>query len=307
MNDVAIETCHLSKTFDRSVQAVANLDLKIPRGVVYGLIGRNGAGKTTLIRLLMGLLRPTGGAASVLGTSMWKATCAQRQRVAYVSQSQQSDAWMTVGELCHYVGSLYQRWDMPYAQRLANRFGLPWDKPVGILSGGQQRKAAVLLAFASRAEVLLLDEPAAGLDPIARRELITEMVDIIAEGNGTTILLSTHIISDLERIAEYVGVMDQGRMSLSEASLSDLQARTRRVQVVFEGSPPRGFAIPGAIRSKTEGPVITAVVNVATEGQLDGIRGLPGVRVNEFPMGLEDIFIELFGPASDKEPTEQPR
>ena len=305
MAELAIEARDLSKTFPPNVVAVNALDLKAPAGCVYGLIGRNGAGKTTLIRLLMGLLRADRGSARLLGMDMWTATRPQRARVAYVAQAQQLHAWMTVGELCHYAGSFYDKWDRRYARALAKRFELPWERQAGLLSGGQQRKLAVLLAFAARPEVLLLDEPAAGLDPIARRELIDEIIEIIAAGNGTTILLSTHIISDLERIAEIVGIMDRGRI-VRQTALADLQSRTRRVQVIFGAAgPPADFTIPGAIRSRTAGAVVTAIVDLTSDTQLDSVRALPGVRVSEFPLGLEDIFIELFAPAAMQELVEQ--
>ncbi|HUT58634.1 MAG TPA: ABC transporter ATP-binding protein [Phycisphaerae bacterium] len=295
MNEIAIEACRLTKTFGSRVVAVNALDLAVPRGQVYGLIGRNGAGKTTLLRLLMGLLRPHGGTARLLGEDFWKAGRRHRARVAYVSQVQQLHAWMTLEELCYYAGCFYETWDAPRARRLADRFGLDWRRQVGLMSGGEQRKAAMLLAFAARAELLLLDEPAAGLDPIARRELIDEIVDVLSAGDGSTILLSTHILADLERLAETIGFMDHGRIIRQEA-LADLQAGMRRVQVIFDATgPPPGFAVPGAVRSRTEGAVVTAIVKLEGEDQLAPLRRIPGARVSEFPLGLEDTFIELFG------------
>lgn len=304
MSDPAIEARDLSKTFPGGVVAVNGLDLAVPPGVVYGLIGRNGAGKTTALRMLMGLLRPNRGAARVLGTDLWTAPIETRARVAYVPQLQQLHAWMTPEELCHYASHFYGRWDMAYAHGLARRFDVPWDYQVGVMSGGERRKVSILLAFAARPDVLLLDEPAAGLDPIARRELIDELIEVLSRVEGCTVLFSTHIISDLERVAEHVGIMDRGRM-VAAARLDELQSRTKRVQVIFEGAaPPPGFAVPGAIRSKAEGPVVTAVVRLASDAQLDEVRRLPGVRVNVFPLGLEEIFIELFGPGSRAEFTE---
>jgi len=301
VSEFAIEAYDLSKTFPGGVVAVNGLDLQVAPGAVYGLIGRNAAGKTTTIRLLMGLLRADRGTARVLGRNLWLADPEHRARVAYVSQEQQIHDWMTLEELCHYCRHFYPKWDRQYARDLARRFDLPLDRQLGLLSGGQRRRAAIVLAFAGRPEVLLLDEPAAGLDPIARRELVDEIIDILSRGDGTTVLLSTHIISDLERVAEYVGIMDRGHM-VQSAPLDALQSQSKRVQVIFgEGGPPEGFAIPGAIRSHTAGPVVTAVVQMVSETQLDPVRSLPGVRVNVFPLGLEEIFIELFGPSAQRE------
>ena len=296
MTQIAIEASQLSKTFPGGEVAVSGFDLKVPAGTVYGLIGRNGAGKTTAIRILLGLLRPNTGRARVLGADMWEAPWQDRARVAYVPQLQQLHAWMTPGELCYYLSHFYERWDADYARRLARRFDLAWDRQVGLMSGGEQRKVSVLLALAARPEVLILDEPAAGLDPVARRELIDELIDILSRDGGCTVLLSTHIISDLERIAEKIGIMDRGRITADER-LDELQRTCRRVQVIFDGgAPPEGFAVPGAVRSRADGPVVTAVVRLLSETQLDAVRAIPGARVNVFPLGLEDIFIELLGP-----------
>ncbi|MFH1739519.1 MAG: ABC transporter ATP-binding protein [bacterium] len=294
MGDYAIETCGLRKTFPGDVVAVNGLGLQVERGSVYGLIGRNGAGKTTTLRLLMGLLRPSSGTARVLGADLLTASADVRANVAYVSQIQQIHSWMTAEELCHYLSYFYGGWDQTYARALADRFRLPWDRQVGLLSGGEQRKVAVLLAFAARPKVLILDEPAAGLDPIARRELVTEIVEVISSGDECTVLFSTHIISDLERVADHVGIMDQGKMVMS-ARIEDLQSKTKRVQVIFEKEPPPGFAVPGAVHTSTWGPVITAVARIDDKSQLDEVRKIPGVRINLFPLGLEDIFIDLFG------------
>ena len=217
---------------------------------------------------------------------------------------QQIHAWMTPGELCYYVSHFYETWDQAHARYLARRFGLAWEQQVGLMSGGQQRKVSILLALAARPEVLMLDEPAAGLDPIARRELVDEIVDVLSRDGGCTVLFSTHIISDLERIAEHVGIMDRGRI-VAAASLEELQRTTKRVQVIFDdAAPPEGFSVPGAVHSETAGSVVTAVVRLVSDTQLDALREIPGARVSVFPLGLEDIFIELLGPAAPAELSE---
>jgi ABC-2 type transport system ATP-binding protein len=303
-HDVVIEAAGLTKVFPGGQVGVRHLDLRIRRGSVYGLIGRNGAGKTTALRLLMGLLQPDAGAARILGSELASAPRSVRARVAYVSQSQQLHSWMSLSELCRYVAHFYERWDASYARSLAQRWDLPWNLAIGRMSGGEQRKAAVLVAFASRAEVLILDEPAAGLDPIARRAFLSEMLEVISRAEGCTILFSTHIIGDLERIAEHVGIMERGRI-MSSSRLDELQSTTRRVQAVFEADePPAGFRIPGAIWTRTTGPVVTAVTRLVNDAQLDEIRFMPGVRVNIYPLGLEDIFVELLGQSGAEELTD---
>ena len=300
-----IEVSRLVKTFG-DVHALDGLNLIVPAGAVYGLIGRNGAGKTTALRCLMGLLRPTSGQAHVLGLDMWSAPGFIKSRVAYVSQTQQLHHWMTLEELGYYLSHFYEAWSDEEAGRLAKVFDLPAQRPIGQMSGGQQRAAAIVLALATRPEVLILDEPAAALDPIARRRLVEQLVRFVDEGQGTsggqrTILFSTHILSDLERIADHVGLMDHGKL-LTQGRLEDLRCRTRRVQVVFDGDgPPPGFAIPGAQRVRVEGPVLTAVVRADDESEFDQLMLTPAARVQLFPLGLEELFIELLGPQAGAE------
>lgn len=289
-----IEAHDLSKSFPGGVVAVQGLDLEVRPGAVYGLIGRNGAGKTTTIRLLAGLLRPDRGRALILGHDFWTAPRSIRQRVAYVSQAQQLPGWMTLAELCRYVSHFYETWDGGLAESLVQRWELPWRHPVATLSGGEQRQAALVLALAARPEVLLLDEPAAGLDPVARRSLLSSLIEGLSRGAGCTVLLSTHLISDLERVADHIGIMDRGRITRT-ARLDDLLQTIRRVQVVFDGpAPPAGFSIPGALRTETAGPVVTAIVQLAGDAELEALRQVPDARVNVFPLGLEEIFVQLF-------------
>jgi ABC-2 type transport system ATP-binding protein len=230
---------------------------------------------------------------------MLRATASVRARFAYVPQVQQMHGWMTLEEMGHYLSFFYETWDGEYAYRLADRFELPNDQPIGTLSGGQERMAAMVVGFAARPEVLLLDEPAAGLDPFARRQFIDAIVDILSEGNGCTVVLSSHILSDLERIADRIGIMGQGVM-LREANLDDLKTRVRRVQVIFEGPEVAAdFELPGVLRQSWEGAVLTALLELPAEDALDELRARTDLRVSELPVSLEDLFVELLGPQPD--------
>jgi ABC-2 type transport system ATP-binding protein len=299
VDEFAVEMRELTKTFPGGVVAVDGVDLTIPRGTVYGLIGRNGAGKTTTLRLLSGILHPDSGEALVLGKSLWTAEPDHRARVAYVSQLQKIHQWMTLEEICHYLSHFYPKWDQAHAVQLTDHFDLNWDRPVGWMSGGEQQKARLLLALAARPEVLLLDEPAGGLDPIARRDLIERLMDVLARGDGATVILSTHLMDDLERIAEHIGIMEDGRI-VQSGRLDELRSRAKRVQIIFEGTePPADLSIPGVLRSSAAGPVVTAIVELENDADLDVVRRIPGVRVNVFPLGLEDFYVEMFGQAEE--------
>ena len=300
-----IEAHNVTKSFKGGVVAVNALDVEVPKGSVYGLIGRNGAGKTTTLRILMGLLRADCGEATVLGYDMWEAPRAIRQRIGYVSQSQQLPGWMTLDELCRCQAIFYPRWDGGLADTMARRWEIPRKRPISHLSGGEQRQAAILLALAARPEVLFLDEPAAGLDPVARRGLLTSLVDSLSQDIGCTIMFSTHHIGDLERIGDHIGMMDRGRI-VKSLHLNEWLERMRRVQVVFSTERvPDGFTIPTARKIRCEGPVATAVVELANEEQLAPLRAIIGARVNVFPMNLEEIFIEWFDKASDHKECEE--
>lgn len=284
----------LAKSFRNGAIALNGFHLHVGTGEVFGLIGRNGAGKTTALRLLMGLLRPDRGEARILGRSLWEAGRDHRQRIAYLSQSQQLPDWMSLEDLNRFTSRLYDRWDADLLRDLTRRWDLPRTTAIARLSGGNQRLAALALALASRPEVILLDEPAAGLDPIARRELNQCLIEALLHGDGCTILLSTHMLGDLERLATRVGIMDHGRV-VADGVVEDWQRTMRRVQVVFPGdAPPPNFAIPGALRSTSLGPVVTALARVTDEGQLAGVRGLPGARVYVFPLTLEELFVDWF-------------
>lgn len=295
MNGAAIEAQRLTKTFHPGVVAVKDLDLEVRPGAVYGLLGRNGSGKSTTLRLLMGLLWPDQGSARVLGWDFGRAPRAVRGRVAYVAQAHPLPGWMTLADLSRCLGRWNERWDDGHARGLAARWALPWTRPVAALSSGEQRKAAIVLAFAGRPEVLVLDEPAAGFDLVSRRELLEQIVDAITQSDGCTVLLSTHLVDDVERVADHIGILDRGRVALA-ARLEDLLNRTRRVQVIFEGDEaPADFIVPGAVRSRRAGAVIHAVVRLSDGSELDGLRGAANLRVQVFPIGLEEIFLELYG------------
>ncbi len=291
--ETVISARSLSKAFRNGTIALSNLNLRIAKGQVYGLIGRNGAGKTTVLRILMGLLRPDHGQSYVLGFNLSEASRHQRQRVAYLSQSQQLPDWMTMNDLVRYLAYFYESWDSDLLVQMVHRWELSRVDSISKMSVGKQRLAAIALALATRPEVLLLDEPAAGLDPIARRELNQAIIDALLNGDGCTILLSTHFLGDLERLATHVGIMDHGRI-IAEGAVDDWQRTMRKVQVVFtEDRPPNGFEIPGALRSQTFGPVVTALARITDDSQMIGIRSLVGARVNIFPLSLEEMFLSL--------------
>ena len=295
MGEPVLHARGLVKTFG-GVVALNGLHLQVGRGEVMALVGRNGAGKTTAMRILLGLTRADAGTAHILGKDWWEAGAADRQRVAYVSQQGQPPGWMTLGEMGRMSARFFARWDSGLARELAGRWEVPWNRPLGRLSGGHQRLAALAWALATRAEVLLLDEPAAGLDPVSRRDVMRGLVDALMRTDGCTVLLNTHVLADVERLATHVAVLQQGSV-VSTAAVEEWQRTMRRVQVVVPGQEvPPGLEVPGTLRSHRSGPVLTALARVTDDAQLAPVRALPGVRVHVFPLTMEEWFVAWMEP-----------
>lgn len=228
-----LSACGLKKSFGK-VQAVDGLDLTVYEGEIYGFLGVNGAGKTTALRMLMGIIKADDGSLELLGEKTRRATIKQKQSIGYVSQEQTFYPWMTCRALGRFVGGLYPNWDATEFERLVKVLDLPLDRKASQLSGGMRVKLALALALAPRPALLILDEPTSGLDPLARREFL-EIIQQEAREHGRTTLFSSHIIGEIERVADRVGIIHRGRM-LYEGSLEKLRASVRLVKWPLEKS-----------------------------------------------------------------------
>ena len=248
-----IETNGLCRRFG-SNEAVRDLGLRVAAGGVYALLGPNGAGKTTAIQLLMNVLEPTEGEARVLGVDSRRLGPEQLRRIGYVSENQQLPDWMTVGELMAYYRPFYTSWDEPFAARLLGLFDVPRERRLRELSRGMRMKAALVSSLAYHPELLVLDEPFSGLDPLVRDELIRGVLEV-TRNEGWSVLVSTHDVEEVERLADQVGLMGHGTLHASEA-LADLQGRVRQIDVVLgEGArvpderPPSWLSLEASGRS----------------------------------------------------------
>ena len=224
---VVLRTVGLRKAFGRTM-ALDGLNLEVREGEIYGFLGRNGAGKTTTIRALMGILQPDAGEVVLLGRAMARVDTETKRHIGYVSQEPHFYPWMTGAQLGRFVGGFYPTWDHGEFRRLMGALQLPLDRKFSHLSGGMQMKLALALALAHRPALLILDEPTAGLDPVARREFL----DILAgqaRQRGRTTLFSSHLIEEVDRVADRIGIIEAGRMRY-EGSLAELKATVRRVR-----------------------------------------------------------------------------
>ena len=208
-----IELNEVSKRY-RSVVAMDRMTLKVPRGVVFALLGENGAGKTTTIRTLLGLEKPNSGSAKVLGKNPVKQGIEIRRQIGYVPDAPKLYEWMKVSEIGWFAGGFYPEGYAGEFSRLADEFGLSNDVKIKTLSKGGKAKVALALAMAHRPELLILDEPTSGLDTMVRRKFLESMVDVAAEGR--TVLLSSHQIPEVERVADFVAIVNEGRVRVCE-------------------------------------------------------------------------------------------
>ena len=225
-NSPVIETHQLTRRF-RRLDAVHELDLTVRQGSIHAFLGPNGAGKTTTIRMLLNILRPNSGEATILGVSSKKLGRRDFEKIGYVSENQQLPVWMTVSQLMNYLRPLYPTWDSDFEQKLLHDFELPADQKLKHLSRGMRMKAALVGALAFRPRLLVLDEPFAGLDPLVREEFLEGLIEL-TEQEQWTIFISSHDIDEVERLADEVSLINHGRLMLSE-SVESLLNRFRRI------------------------------------------------------------------------------
>jgi ABC-2 type transport system ATP-binding protein len=223
MNDAAIELRGIVKSYGKK-QVLTGLDLTVRKGSVLGLLGTNGAGKTTLIKCALGLIRPPQGEARLLGEDSWNLSAEAKARIGYVPQVVNLYPWMKVRHLIEYTAAFYPNWNHELVARLTKEWDIPREDRTGALSVGQLQKVAILLALGHEPELLILDEPAASLDPLARRQFLKTIIDL-AEPGKRTVLFSTHITSDLERVADRVAILKSGRIAW-QGLLEDLKEQT---------------------------------------------------------------------------------
>jgi len=289
-NEPAIEAKALCKDYGDGVDVLSGLDLRVPRGAVYGLLGRNGSGKTTLIRLVMGLFRARSGVVRVLGEPAYPLSVPVRQRIGYLSQEQKMFSWMSVADLAAFSAPMYPSWDWSYFEELLENLDLPLNTDVGHLSRGEQQKAGLLLALAPRPDLLILDEPVANLDTVVRREFLGSILDLLTR-EGVTVLISSHILTDVERVVDWIGILAEGRITLS-APIESLKESVKRLRICFPGDPPERVEVPGTLGVRRSGREVLVTVQDFTPALLETIRRKFGVAAEVQDMDLEDMFIE---------------
>lgn len=276
-----------------SVTAMDDVVLKVPRGTVFGLVGVNGAGKTTLLKHVLGLLKARSGSVSVFGMDPVADPVGVLSKIGYLSEDNDLPGWMRVDELIRYTRSFYPKWDDAYAEELRRSFELDPKKRIKHLSKGQRARAGLLIALSFRPDLLVLDEPSSGLDPIVRRDILGAIIRAISE-EGRTVLFSSHLLAEVERVSDHVAMMDKGRIVISER-MDRLKETFRRLTVRFDDSRVSPPALRGAMVWQGAGHEWTTVC----DGQLDAFRvavAEAGARViEEKGASLDEIFLAKVG------------
>lgn len=275
MSNNAISANKLTLTRDGST-ILKDISIDIPSGAVVGLVGRNGAGKSSLLRCLAGLTEPDSGSSTLLGCPSLDLSDAVRARLGYVAQSPDLLDWLQVEEHLRMVGQAYPRWNEERCMVLAARFELPLGKRVRDLSGGDQQKLAVVLALAHDPDLLLLDEPVSSLDPLARQEFMRAMFGAREEERERTIVISSHILTDLERVVSHVAFMRSGALQLFDS----WDAMLEYLRLVPANS---SRIVPEAVVHAARGAA-SLVVDVRRAPQLEGVGKV---------MTLGELFSEL--------------
>ena len=283
----AFEVKNLTKTFG-DVTALDNVSVSVPGPAVVGLIGRNGSGKTTLLRHVIGLYLPTSGHCTTLGCPSDKLGSDELSRIGVVHQENRFLEWMKVKQQLRYVSSFYKRWDKDLEQRLVDELELEPSARVGTLSPGNAQKLGIILAVCHRPDLLILDEPISGLDPITREQFLRFLLELLHQ-DANTIVISSHVLHDVEKVINRVICLDRGRIK-ADASLDDLQERFAEWRVTVKaGRLPTHFEENYVVSQEVDSYQARLLVKGASDN-LDAFKTKYGVDVDSSPLNLESMF-----------------
>ncbi len=269
--------------------ALVDVSLTIPKGKVYGLVGENGAGKTTLIKPVLGLLVPNSGPVCVFGMDPVRYPDQVLARIGYLSENRDLPDWMRINELIRFTSTFYPEWDRGYASELLETFDLDPKAKIKHLSRGERAQAGLLIALAHRPDLLVLDEPSSGLDPVVRRDILSAIIRTVAD-EGRTVLFSSHLLDEVDRVADHVTMIHKGRVVLS-ASRDEVRENHHLITVRFPSAQAGTPQLPGALSCEGAGEEWTVLCGDTFDAMKARIEGLGGAVVDERTPSLEDIFV----------------
>ncbi len=289
-----IETHGLCQRFGKT-EAVKDLTLQVPQGSVFAFLGPNGAGKTTTIKTFMNILEPSEGSATVFGVDSRQLGPGQFSKIGYVSENQELPEWMRVGQFLEFCKPMYPSWDDGFCGKLLKQFNLSADQKIKSMSRGMKVKAALLSSLAFRPQLLVLDEPFSGLDPLVRDEFIRGVLELTEQENWT-VFVSSHDIDEVERLADWVGILNQGRLELAEA-IPSLQARFRQMEVVVKDGADVPKGLPESwLTPEKAAHTIRFVESRYLENETEtkiAVHFSDCAEVTAQPMSLREIFLTL--------------
>jgi ABC-2 type transport system ATP-binding protein len=286
-----IETIELKKNYGNH-EAVRSLNLSVQAGSVCAFLGQNGAGKSSTIKMLLGIIHPTSGKGTIFGHRIDKEreSLLIRERVAFVAEDKRLYDYMSVSEIIRFTRSFFPRWNQTLETDLLKRFELPRERKIRQLSKGMRTKLALLLGFARGCELLILDEPTEGLDPVAIEDVLQIVVSLAAE--GTTIFFSSHQIAEVEQVADHVLMIDRGKLVL-DAPLDRIKEQYRQIQAVFtDPIEERDLRLPGIERVHVAGRTASVVASHNVDSIVEHVRMLRAGSIDVLPISLKEIFLE---------------
>jgi ABC-2 type transport system ATP-binding protein len=289
--DAVIETTELSKDYGKH-EAVKRLTIAVQGGSVCAFLGQNGAGKSSTIKMLLGMTHPTSGTGTVFGHRIEneRESLLIREQAAFVAEDKRLYEYMTVSEILCFTRSFFPQWDDALERELLQRFELPRGRKIRQLSKGMRTKLALLLGFARRCRLLILDEPTEGLDPVAIEDVLQIVVSLAAQ--GTTVFFSSHQIAEVEQVADHLLMIDSGTLVL-DAPIDQVKEQYRRIEAVFpEPVEERDFRLPGVERVQLEGRTVSLFASRNLEAIIEHIRMLRAGNIDVLPVSLKEIFLQ---------------
>ena len=288
MNEYVIEIQGLSRRFGNKY-ALQDIDVKVPQGIVLGLVGENGAGKTTLIKHLLGLLKAQTGTVRVFDKNPVEDPQGILSRIGYLSENREMPPWMQIDDYICYTRAFYPGWDQQYEDELIKNFGLDRKQLIKNLSRGQKAKVGLLVAIAYKPDLLLFDEPSSGLDPVVRRDMLTAIVRTITE-EGRTVVLSSHLLDEVERVADQVVMLHAGKIVLSD-TLEDIRLAHHQLIVRFEQSQPKKPVLPGMLSCEGGPTEWSCICREKFDTLKTAVLSLKGNIVECSSPSLDEIFV----------------
>jgi ABC-2 type transport system ATP-binding protein len=267
-------------------EVLRGVDLQVPEGSIFGFLGLNGAGKTTLIRVMLGLLRADEGRCSVAGADSRTDALSVRQRVGYMAENQAMYAWMRVGQIIDWVGRFYPQWDATLAEQLRGQMKLDANQKVGVLSKGQSSRLSLLLALAHRPRIVILDDPTLGLDPIARKDFLRDVIGYL-QAENVTVFFSSHLLYEIEPICDRVAILHEGRI-IKCSPVDELRESVKRI-LLAPSAQADLQRIPGLLDVQQESGRLSLTMEKAPEAR-EALKSMGCNGVSVVDLNLDEIF-----------------